>query len=713
MSILHSNIITKQYLQNRNLNIVSPELLRHDFSKELSIQIENIFILGDIVNRTLLLKKSKIDFEFFPILSDKISNLFFEAHQENILIIHKNDISYTIQFINPQDFLYKIQKPNVKLISLYHQENFPLPRFPLGISDIAAAIRKNYLGKVSLSDMQFGKSIDDMFNEIKIEQPDIIGVSATFGQQDLIESLIGEVQNIPNYKPLIIFGGSLSTLNAEKLLEMFPTSLVSKGYGETTMQDVVKYWLKIIPIDKINFIVYNQNNKTVLTEQRKYDKNIFSNPELDLLDDTLKFNGVMQLESSRGCTYHCSFCPRSHKGQWSGETGSEFEKLIPFVKNIFDKHPNINSKIFLVDEEFVGYKFHQIGVQNRALQVAELLRSYGFKFESSTRIDQVYQPFKKDREWQIERINFWKCLIENGLDRMLFGVESGVNSILKRFNKHSTSEQNVIAIRILTTIGVPLRLTYITFDPLMTLEELILSYKFQGRKDILLKANNSMTSEQILKAVFNENYVSKNSIGLCLFTEITYMLVSMESLLGSEYLKLVEAAGLAEEHIFSMGKRKAKYRDRNIGFISLYSQKWIDRNFSLDYLLKSIIKISKKDIRSTVILLRVRIKHYSFSLLGKMLALITSDIKYLHEPTPNEIYQIEGLISMWNTQASENKNEEIFFELLSLHFSLLVDEFTNELTRLKPQIKADDFEMIEKQVKKWISIKDWKLINNK
>ena len=85
----------------------------------------------------------------------------------------------------------------------------------------------------------------------------------------------------------------------------------------------------------------------------------------------------------------------------------------------------------------------------------------------------------------------------------------------------------------------------------------------------------------------------------------------------------------------------------------------------------------------------------------------------MHEPTPNEIYQIEGLISMWNTQASENKNEEIFFELLSLHFSLLVDEFTNELTRLKPQIKADDFEMIEKQVKKWISIKDWKLINNK
>lgn len=710
---MNSNIITKQYLQRKNLEIVSPDLLRHDLAKELSIQIENIYILGDLVNRTLLLTKSDKEFEFFPILSDEISNPFFESHQDNILSIHKNEISYSIEFKNSQDFLDKIQKPHVKLISLYHQENFPLPRFPLGISDIAAAIRKNYLGIASLSDMQFGKSIEDTVTEITTEKPDIIGVSATFGQQDLIESLISSVQKIPDYDPLIIFGGSLSTLNTEKLLEIFPTSLVSKGYGETTMQDVIKYWLGIIPKDEINFIAYSKNNEIVLTEQRKDDKNIYANPELDLLEDTLEFKGVMQLESSRGCTHHCSFCPRSHKGQWSGETGSEFEKLIPFVKNIFDRHPNINSKIFLVDEEFVGYKFHEIGVQNRALQVAELLNSYGFKFESSTRIDQVYQPSKKDIEWQIERINFWKNLIENGLDRMLFGVESGVDTILKRFNKHSTAEQNVIAIRILTTIGVPLRLTYITFDPLMTFDELIMSYEFQGRKDILLKENNSMSAEQIFESVFNEKYISENSTGLCLFSEITYMLVSMESLLGSEYLKLVEAAGLAEEHIFLMGKRKAKYSDPNIGLISLYSQKWIDRNFSLDYLLKSIIKISERDIRNTIILLRVRIKHYSFSLLGKMLALITGNLKYLHEPTKTEISQVADSIIRWNNESNENKKEEIFFELLSLHFDLLVNEFIQELMRLKPQIKVDDYDMIEQQVKNWIAKNDWELINNK
>jgi radical SAM superfamily enzyme YgiQ (UPF0313 family) len=707
------NKLNKIYLQDKNLNIVSPELLRRDLSENLSIKFENIYILGDLTNRTLLLKKSDKDFVLFPILSDEISNLFFEAHQDNILSIYKNDSSYNIEFRNPTEFLNKIQKPHVKIISLYHQENFPLPRFPLGISDIAAAIRKNYLGKVSLLDMQFGKSIEDIVNEIKNEQPDIIGVSATFGQQDLMELLISSVQKIRNYNPLVIFGGSLSTLNAEKLLEMFPTSLVSKGYGETTMQDVVKYWLGIIPKDKINFIAYSQNNRIILTEQRKDDKNIYANPELDLLEDTLKFKGVMQLESSRGCTYYCSFCPRGHKGQWSGETGSEFEKLIPFVKNIFDKYPNINSKIFLVDEEFVGYKFHQIGVQNRALQVAELLQSYGFKFESSTRIDQVYQPSKKGIEWQIERINFWKSLIENGLDRMLFGVESGVDTILKRFNKHSTAEQNVIAIRILTSIGVPLRLTYITFDPLMTLEELILSYEFQGRKDILLKANNSLSAEQIFESVFNKKYVSENSTNLCLFSEISYMLVSMESLLGSEYLKLVEAAGLAEEHIFLMGKRQTKYRDPNIGLISLYSQKWIDRNFSLDYLLKSIIKISEKDIRNTIISLRVRIKHYSFSLLGKMLSLITSNLKYLHEPTTTEISQITDLILRWNNEPNENNKEEIFFELLSLHFDLLVNEFTHELMRLKSQIKEDDYEMIEHQVKNWIIKNDWELINNK
>jgi radical SAM superfamily enzyme YgiQ (UPF0313 family) len=702
--------ITKAYLLSKNLNIVSPEQLRYDLSKDLSIQIDQVYVLGDLINRSILLKYSENEFQYFPIQATVIAEAFHESHDDNIISITEKEISFIIQFKNIDLFITRIVKPHIKLISLYHQENFPLPRFPLGISDIAAAIRKNYLGKVSLADMQFGKSTEAIFADIEFERPDIIGISATFGQHDLIELLISLVKQVPDYDPLIIFGGSLSTLNAERLLDMLPNSFVSKGYGETTMQDVVKFWLDLIPIDQINFIAYRNHDKTILTQHRKDDKNIYATPELDLLEETLKFKGVMQLESSRGCTYHCSFCPRSHKGRWSGEAGGEFQQLMPFIKNIFDKYPKINSKIFLVDEEFIGYKFHETGVQNRALQVAMLLKSFNFKFESSTRIDQVYQPSKKNDAWLIERIDFWKGLIENGLDRMLFGVESGVDSILKRFNKQSTSQQNVIALRILTTIGVPLRLSYITFDPLMTLEELILSYEFQGRKDILLKKNNSLTATEIATAVFDSDYISQNASNLSLYSEITYMLVSMESLVGSEYLKKVEEAGLAEESVFLMGKRNAKYKDANIGLVSYYSQLWVDRNFALDYLLKSIIKISGNTVRTTIIILRIRIKDYSFRLLGKMLSIITGDLKHIISANEDELNHVKKLLFNWNNFETK---ETVFLELIDAHFELLVQEFTQQLSELKSYITEEDYALIEKQVVNWTTQTNWNLINNK
>lgn len=78
----------------------------------------------------------------------------------------------------------------------------------------------------------------------------------------------------------------------------------------------------------------------------------------------------------------------------------------------------------------------------------------------------------------------WRTLCERGLRRCLFGVESGVSSILRRFNKETTSDQNALAIRTLSALA---RYTYITFDHLMTAEELLATHAFQARTDLLLQ----------------------------------------------------------------------------------------------------------------------------------------------------------------------------------------------------------------------------------
>ena len=690
-----------------------PTVLKEEIQRSYPTE-KNFVVAGDLLNRCILFQHSEDTFILFPIYQSGIPSGFLKSFAGYIVGQRKVKDHYQLTVDRPVEFLNLLERPHVKLISLFHKENFPLPRFPLGISDIAGAIRSNFLGRVSLSDMQFDKSTGDILKEIKLERPDIIGLSATFGQQDLVNELLTSISLIKGYKPQIILGGSLSTLNAAVILECFPEVLISKGYGETTMKDLVACWHKQIPKESINYISFNHCGEIITTFQKKDDKTTYILPELDLLEDTLAFNGVMQLEASRGCTYHCSFCPRGHKGSWSGETSKDLQQILPFVRLVFDRYPKIVPKIFLVDEEFIGYQSQDSTTYERALAIGDLLLSYGFRFESSTRIDQVFRPLKEnqDKNRQVERIDFWKKLIHNGLDRMLFGVESGVDTILKRYNKQATSHQNTIAIRILTTIGVPLRLTYITFDPLMTMEELILSYHFQGRTDMILKPNSSLSAEEILGAVFDEQYIAANSKEVPLFTEISYMLVSMESLVGSKYLSMVEEEGLAEEHVFSMGKRNARFKDPDIGLMSSVSQKWVDRNFALDYLLKSIMKFSDPTIRQLVFQLRGTLKKYAYSLLGKMLSLANNNPSFLYQPNIEERSQINYLLCRWDKDNLALKNQ-LLTEIVNQHFDALVEEFSLEFAGLKGMISAKEYEMIAKQALAWKKKNKWHIINSR
>ena len=54
----------------------------------------------------------------------------------------------------------RFTRPDVHLMALYHPEFFPLPRFPLGISDVARAARTTLTGMITLSDMQLGTTLE-------------------------------------------------------------------------------------------------------------------------------------------------------------------------------------------------------------------------------------------------------------------------------------------------------------------------------------------------------------------------------------------------------------------------------------------------------------------------------------------------------------------------------------------------------------------------
>lgn len=517
---------------------------------------------------------------------------------------------------------HRLLRPRLLLASLYHPENFPIPRFPLAISDLARAARATLLGQVELMDMQLGVSLEDILARVSEGEVDIVGVSATFGQHDLMTRLLDEITSVDN-PPMLVAGGSLTVRNERLLLERYPTLIIGRGAGEPTIADVLAHWHNDVAVQHIRGAGYagaarGEGTLSIGVQRSAIVANRLQTdmwPELDLLDRTFVHNGVAQLETSRGCTNYCSFCPRGHKGQWAAAAPDALPRMLTEIGAILDRHPHVSRTLYLVDEEFIGRGADPVG---RALAVADTLHGAGFQWETSCRIDQAVR-LDHDRDWHIERGHLWRGLVERGLRRCLFGVESGVTSILQRFNKETTAHQNALAIRTLTALGVPPRFTYITFDQLMTLDELQQTYAFQSRADLLLRPQPDLSVEEIVDGVRDEEWVAEHTTGRPFYTGISYMLVSMECLIGAAYTRKAEAAGLTGDTDPSMGRVQARFADWRVGVVSHWAQLWIDRNFALDYTLKSLEKILDDRPYDLVRELRRTIKTAGYRLLGAMI----------------------------------------------------------------------------------------------
>ncbi|GAA4994342.1 hypothetical protein GCM10023205_78880 [Yinghuangia aomiensis] len=587
--------------------------------------------------------------------------------------------------------VHRLSRPRVLLAALYHPEFFPLPRFPLGISDLARAARGTLSGQVALMDMQLGATVDDIVEELDVGPVDILGVSATFGQHDLLTRVLDRAFAVPT-PPMVIAGGSLTARNEALLLERYPRLLIARSAGETTMQDLVLHWHGDIDRGQVHGIGYSGvtrggalsigRQRTPAVPNRQQTDFL---PELDLLDATLAAGGVAQAEASRGCTDACSFCPRSHKGVWAGGDADSLRWLMERLASVFDRHPDVSRTLYLVDEEFIGRGDQ---AADRAREIASTVHQAGFRWESSCRVDQVVRP---DRGflWHSERVRLWRDLVDRGLRRCLFGVESGVDSVLQRFNKRTTGEQNALAVRTLSLLGVPTRFTYITYDQMMTMDELVATCAFQGRRDLLLRPRPDLSPEQVVRAVRDPQFVAAHATGRPFYSGISYLLVSMECLVGAAYTRRVQAAGLAGEPDPSMGRVDARFADWRIGMCSAWSQRWVDRHFAFDYTLKSLEKVLDGAPRQAVRAARAVIKDAAYAVLrGAIAEARSTDIGADHADLDCRLHVLlEG-------------------ELAELRRSMAYT-----VPRVRTALSAKTAAVLDGEYARWLATYEWTLIN--
>ncbi|MEU6721791.1 hypothetical protein ABZ897_61035 [Nonomuraea sp. NPDC046802] len=684
--------IAPQTLIELDRLLIEPTRLRAYLERHLSGRVFRLHITGTLDRRLVFLQRQDASWLVADLSGQPHDSRDWPGWTAGHLTLENPDSWLSAAHLDDH-IAYRLSRPRTLIAALYHPEYFPLPRFPLGISDLARAARSTLLGEVTLADMQLGLTLPELIQAVIDDQPDILGISVTFGQHDLMTELLDTVYGLPA-TPLVIAGGSLTARNEGLLLDRYPALLIARGAGESTIADLLACWHNDLERGQVRGIGYNgaaRGAGTMSIGRRRTAKPVSRSqddilPELDLLPATFEHHGVAQLEGSRGCTNWCSFCPRGHKGQWSGAEPDSFPWILDQMGRVFDRYPAISRTLYLVDEEFIGRGPDAV---TRALAMAGTLHRAGLRWETSCRIDQVVR-LDRDHAWHAERAVMWRALVERGLRRCLFGVESGVDSILSRFNKETTGEQNALAIRTLSALGVPTRFTYITFDQLMTFEELKATHAFQGRTDLLLQPSPHLRPEEIAEGVHDPEFVARISAGKPFYSGISYMLVSMECLIGAAYTKHVQAAGLDGAVRPSMGRQDARFADPRIGVCSQWAQLWVDRNFALDYTLKSLEKILDGHQRRGVRQARVVIKDAAYTVFGHL------------------IRAIEGTAE---TQADAEQMGSRLRQVLDAEIGVLTERMclvVEEVARILPAEKA---RVLEQEHARWTDNTEWRSIN--
>lgn len=634
-----------------------------------------------------------------------------------------NELAFNDEFLVlpiEDEILSLIDLPTVLLVNLCVVENFPIPRLNLSTGAIASFIRKNHYADVRILDMQTRITKEKIVETSRLLNPAFIGLSISFGQRVIAEYLLDELFKLIERGELdskIVVGNLIPSLYCNEFLNKYKDVIVAYQEGEYTFKDLIDYHKGLKDIYEVRGICFNDihNRKFIKNRSELIDMELLPFPALDTLEDIIQYKGALTLECSRGCNYaKCTFCPRYHKTTcWRCLSPQQTIKHFITMDDVARKN-HLESTIFLADEEFIG----QLPENNEVRRINELcsyLNASGknITFELSARVDSIYDP-TKSHEDNIKKLDMWRELQKSGLKRLFLGVESGCDRQLKRFAKGTTSEQNAIAIRLVSALGINIRVGYITFDPLMpSFDDLVDNIDFLERNDIILNhVPNIRTEELYYNVIDNGSFLQENALNEPLYTKVSYMLTSLEVLAASRYSKMMEneenksGKKLLVDIDVNMARYKVAFLNETIGMISECCQKWIDSNFALLYTIKSLHKVARTTEKEHLYKYMVesrKISHYF--------------LKYILHVLEIHDYS-KSLIDFFTKRGRTFESQkgavaEVLVNSLNLWHGFMETLVRHILDDMKCDNISDTFDgSLQNSIDRWFaSSTDWKLIN--
>ena len=274
------------------------------------------------------------------------------------------------------------------------------------------------------------------FHRALAERPICLGVTCMTGPQIVyaLDACRAAKERYPDLP--VVWGGIHASLLPQQTLENPLVDIAVVGEGEATFRDLVHALESGSPLDGVNGIYFKRDGRIVATPPRPFVDIDLEPPlsyhlvNMDLYRRRLFDVDHISFNSSRGCTFRCSFCwdPVMHKRTWRA---MKPETVLDHLQQIIRDY-GIRGFLFTDDHFFIDMK--------RAYAILEGIVRANLNVTISKlqiRADTICRMSK----------DFLDLLVRAGVKRLTVGIESGSQRVLDLIHKDVTVDEVIEANR--------------------------------------------------------------------------------------------------------------------------------------------------------------------------------------------------------------------------------------------------------------------------
>ena len=311
----------------------------------------------------------------------------------------------------------------------------------LGIGYMAAVLEKNQIDVDVLDANALDLSYEEIANEIKERNPDIVALSAltpTIGRALDTADVIKDAKE----DTVVVLGGYHPTFEYEAVLEEESVDVVVRGEGEYTMLDLVQTIDAGGDLTNVQGLAFKDKDtdELIVTPDRPIIHDLdelpfpafhlFPMEKYKILNIT---TNVATIITTRGCPMQCSFCSSAALHGRHLRRRS-YENVVDEIE-IRLKEQNIDTIAFMDDTFTLDVKF----VKNFCEEIKR--RNLKFWWGCTSRVDTLNE----------ELLEMMK---EAGCITIFMGVESADQQMLDKMNKNITVKKTITAFKLARKVGI-------------------------------------------------------------------------------------------------------------------------------------------------------------------------------------------------------------------------------------------------------------------